>query len=179
MKHNCDSIGRIGVGFNVYDIFTVMASVCNILIRSSILVLFSDGLTIIFISMNLKLDKLRELKYNCCNTISITIIETFNILSDGTLAHATLCLSAIFLMVQVMNTLRSIITVSIELGANISSIDQLVLKLAVYLSNDTSLPPYISDTLHMCCILFLCSFTIDIYIFNIIRIDKLCNHNLV
>ena len=182
MKHNCDAIGRIARGFDVYDIFTVMASVFNILIKSSILVLFSDALTIVFVRMNLKLDKLKEFKYNCCNTTSITIIETFKILSDGTLA-ATFCLDAICLMIRVMNTLSSIMTVSIELGTSISLIDhdQVVLKLAIYLSNDIDAVgqwSYTGDTLRMCYFLFLCSFTIDICIFNIICIDKLCNHIL-
>ena len=135
MKHNYNSIGRIAIGLDVYDIFTVTTYIFNILIKSSISVSFSDVLTIFFIRMNLQLDKLMEFKYNCCNTTSITIIETFNILSDGTLT-ATFWLAAIDLMVQVMNTLPSTITVSIELDTHIVSIDQLVLHLDIYLSND-------------------------------------------
>ena len=171
MKYNRDAIGLIARRFHVYDVLTVMISVFKTLIKSSILVLFSDPLTIVFIRMNLKLAKLREFKYNSYNTTSITIIKTFNILSDG-----KFWLAAIFLMVRVMNTLPSTITVSIELGASISSIDQLVLKLAIYLSNDAvGHTPVIRD---VCAILFLCLFTVNIYIFKIICIDKLCNHTL-
>ena len=171
MKHNRDAIGLIARGFHVYDILTVMIAVFNILSKLSILVLFSDPLTIVFIRMNLKLDKLSEFKYNSCNTTSITIVEIFNILSDR-----KFWLAAVFLMVRVMNTLPSIVTVSIEVDASVFSIDQLVLKLAIYLSNDA-----IGHTVvirYVCCILFLCSFTVNIYIFKIICIDKLYNHTL-
>ena len=134
IHYNCNIIRRnIAIGIAVYDMFNVLTSVTNILIKLSMLVLFLDGLIIVFDGMKLKLDKLTEFKYSYDNTISITIIVNFNSISS-TGVTATFCLAATDLMVQVINALTSTITVSIELDANIVSIDQLILNSVVYLS---------------------------------------------
>ena len=134
IHYNCNIIRRnIAIGIAVYDMFNVLTSVTNILIKLSMLVLFLDGLIIVFDGMKLKLDKLTEFKYSCDNTTSITIIVNFiSISSTG--VTVTFCLAAICLMVQVISLLTSTITVSIELDANIVSIDQLILISVVYLS---------------------------------------------
>ena len=108
----------------------------HVLIELSILLLFLDVFITVFDEMKLKLDKLIEFKYSYDNTTGITIIMNFNRIS-GTTLTAIFCLAVICLIVQVMNASTSIITVLIELDANIVSMDQLILNLAVYLSIDT------------------------------------------
>ena len=134
IHYNCNTISRITIGIAVYDMFNVLTSAINILIKSSMLVLFLDGLIIEFDGMKLKLDKLTDFKSSYDNTTSITTIVNFNGISS-TGVTATFFLAAVS-MIQAISALTSTITVSIEFDANIVSIDQLILNLVVYLSID-------------------------------------------
>ena len=131
IHYNCNIISRIAIGIAVYDMFNVVTSVINILIKLSMLVLFLDGL---FDGMKLKLNKLTEFKYSYDNATSITMIVNFNSSSIG--VTETFCLAAICLMVQVITALTSTITVAIEFDANIVLMDQLLLNSGLYLSID-------------------------------------------